>query len=110
MAVPAQQKPGAAAVEPRAFRRLLPDGQPATAAEIVEELGLPARAGPRRPHGHPPPAAEIAEELGLPERAATPRERPYLLLNMVSTVDGRATVGGRAGPLGGRAHRRLVPR
>ena len=59
-------EPPAAADEPRAFRRLLPDGEPATAAEIVEELGLP-------------------------ERAAAPLGRPYVLLNMVSTVDGRAT-------------------
>jgi riboflavin biosynthesis pyrimidine reductase len=29
--------------------------------------------------------------------------RPYVLLNMISTVDGRATIRGRSGPLGSRA-------
>jgi riboflavin biosynthesis pyrimidine reductase len=36
------------------------------------------------------------------------RERPYLLLNMIATTDGRATVGGRSGPLGGRADKELL--
>jgi riboflavin-specific deaminase-like protein len=82
MAVPAQQNTRPRADEPPAFRRLLPHGAPATAAEIVEELSL-----------H--------------ERGAAPLWRPYVLLNMVSTVDGRATVDGRSGPLGSRADRRL---
>jgi riboflavin biosynthesis pyrimidine reductase len=33
--------------------------------------------------------------------------RPYTILNMVSTVDGRASIGGRSGPLGNRADREL---
>jgi riboflavin biosynthesis pyrimidine reductase len=36
--------------------------------------------------------------LNLAEHA--PPERPYTVVNFVSTVDGRATVGGRSGPLG----------
>ena len=39
------------------------------------------------------------------DRAAAARARPYVLLNMVSTVDGRATLGGRSGPLSDRADR-----
>ena len=31
----------------------------------------------------------------------SPAHRPYVLLNMVTTVDGRATAGGRSGPIGG---------
>jgi riboflavin-specific deaminase-like protein len=69
-----------------ALHRLLPPGAPATAQEIVEGFGL-----------HPP---------GAPSQAEAPT-RPRVLLNMVSTVDGRATIGGRSGPIGGHADREL---
>jgi riboflavin biosynthesis pyrimidine reductase len=46
----------------------------------------------------------IVEELGLWERPA-PRRR--VMLNMVSTVDGRATLEGRSGPLSDSADRKL---
>lgn len=36
------------------------------------------------------------------------RQRPYLLLNMIATADGRATFDGRSGPLGGRADKALL--
>jgi riboflavin-specific deaminase-like protein len=65
--------------EPLAINRLLPPGSPATAQEIVEGFGLHAEAAPR----------------------------PRVLLNMVSTIDGRATIGGRSGPIGGDADREL---
>ena len=65
-----------------ALRRLLPAGEPATAAEILDGLGLW-------------------------ERTAGPAGRPRVLLNMVSTVDGRATIGGRSAPLSSRADREL---
>ena len=55
---------------PLLLRRLLPCDDPATAEEIVAGLDL-------RRH-----AAALAH-------------RPYLILNMVSTADGRATIGGR---------------
>jgi riboflavin biosynthesis pyrimidine reductase len=66
---------------PLAIRRLLPPGAPATAREIVAGFGLHTRD--------------------------TPPERPRVLLNMVSTLDGRATIGGRSGPIGGPADREL---
>jgi riboflavin-specific deaminase-like protein len=56
--------------------------------EIVEGLGL-----------HTPPAAGAHE--------AGPPARPRVLLNMVSTLDGRATLGGRSGELGNAADREL---
>jgi riboflavin-specific deaminase-like protein len=65
------------------LERLLPHGAPATVEQLVEELGL----------------AELA--------AAEPRSRPYLLLNMISTADGRATLGGRSGAIGNQADREL---
>ena len=67
---------------PLQLRRLLPPGEPASVAEIVDELGLWQR-----------PAS-------LPPRAR-------VMLNMVATVDGRATLSGRSGPLSDRADRAL---
>jgi riboflavin-specific deaminase-like protein len=60
-----------------------------------------------------PTAAEVVEELRLWEAPRAPRaaresmERPYLVLNMASTVDGRATIGGRSGPIGNQADHEL---
>jgi riboflavin-specific deaminase-like protein len=72
--------------QPLTLKRLLPPGTPATAQEIVEGFGL------HLPHEEVP-----AEAL----------RRPRVLLNMVSTVDGRATIAGRSGPIGGPADREL---
>jgi riboflavin biosynthesis pyrimidine reductase len=80
-------------------------GQPdASATPPVEQ--------PIRLHSLLPPQGsctveEIVERLGLWDRAPAPGERPHLLLNMVSTVDGRATLGGRSGPLSDAADRAL---
>jgi riboflavin-specific deaminase-like protein len=48
---------------------------------------------------------EVAQSLRPAERA--PAERPYVLANMVGSVDGRATVGGKSGGLGNEADRQL---
>jgi riboflavin biosynthesis pyrimidine reductase len=49
------------------------------------------------------------QELELSEGGArVGPSRPYLLLNMISTADGRATLGGRSGPLGERADKELL--
>jgi riboflavin-specific deaminase-like protein len=82
MAVQAEQNPAPEPERPLRLRRLLPPGDPATVAEIVEQLGLW-----RRPVSASP--------------------LPRVLLNMVSTVDGRATVAGRSGPISDRADREL---
>jgi riboflavin biosynthesis pyrimidine reductase len=63
------------------LRRLLPPGDPTTPQELVDSYGL--------------------RELG------GAGARPYLMLNMISTADGRASVGGRSGALGNRADREL---
>jgi riboflavin-specific deaminase-like protein len=66
--------------EPR-FRRLIGDApDDATAAELVE---------------------------ALPFGSWAPPDRPYLVVNMVATLDGRATIDGRAGPIGNEADRQL---
>ena len=50
-------------------------------------------------------ADAVARGLGLGDLA--PADRPYVVLNMVATADGRATVDGRAGPIGNEADRQL---
>ncbi len=83
MGAAGEREPPAGETErPPSFRRLLTGAEQTSAAEIVAGLGLRDRAGAH--HG-----------------------RPYVLLNMVSTVDGRATLGGRSGALGGGADREL---
>jgi riboflavin biosynthesis pyrimidine reductase len=73
----------AIASEPLTLKRLLPSGTPATADEIVAGFELDTLA------------------------STGPASRPYVLLNMVSTVDGHATLSGRSGGLSSRADREL---
>ncbi len=54
----------------------------------------------------PVSAARAVEELRLWERPSVD-ERPRVFLNMVCTADGRASVGGRSGPIGNRADREM---
>lgn len=107
---------------PITFKRLFPGGDPATAQEIVIGLGLHERScstdaegSSRAPAATPPrapaltPSATAAATPRTP--AATPsaagRVRPYVVLNMVATLDGRATVDGRSGPISDDADRAL---
>ncbi len=69
---------------PPMFRRLLPPGDPAGVEEIVEDLRIGDRGAGAGACG-----------------------RPYVMLNMVSTVDGRVAIAGRSGSLGNRADRAL---
>ncbi|HEY3759618.1 MAG TPA: dihydrofolate reductase family protein [Solirubrobacteraceae bacterium] len=65
------------------LRRLLPFNAPGSVEEIVAGLSVEMEATPG------------------------PAGRPRVILNMVSTVDGRATLGGRSGPLSGPVDREL---
>jgi len=58
------------------------------------------------PPGDPAYVEEIVMGLGLHERT-TAGPRPHVLLNMVATVDGRATLEGRSGPISGEADRAM---
>lgn len=49
---------------------------------------------------------ELVSELAFADQASR-AARPYVVLNMVSTLDGRASIGGRSGPIGNRADREL---
>jgi riboflavin biosynthesis pyrimidine reductase len=55
------------------------------------------------PTGAPGSVTEIVKGLGLSDRHAAPAGRPRVMLNMISTADGRASLGGRSGPIGDRA-------
>jgi riboflavin biosynthesis pyrimidine reductase len=68
--------------EPLRLRRLEPPGAPLTVAAFIEQLAF---------SDHPSP----------------PGARPRVMLNMVATADGRATVGGRSGTISDRADREL---
>ncbi|HEY7952304.1 MAG TPA: dihydrofolate reductase family protein [Solirubrobacteraceae bacterium] len=99
----AASEPSNAASAPRrplAISRLLPPGPPATAQEIVQSFGL------HIPTEQAAAARQAASETPGQAPGAAP-ERPRVLLNMVSTLDGRATIGGRSGPIGGAADREL---
>ncbi len=50
-------------------------------------------------------ATEVATQADFAERA--PAGRPYVALNMISTLDGKAAVAGRTGSIGDRADRQL---
>jgi riboflavin-specific deaminase-like protein len=68
--------------EPPVLRRLLPPGPDTHPADFVDGLGLDAKQAPD---------------------GAT----PFLLLNMASTADGRASLSGRSGAIGNRADHAL---
>ncbi len=76
---------------PITFRRLLPPGDPGEIEEIVTGLGLHERS-----RGAAPASGTAAA-----------RTRPYVVLNMVCTLDGRATLDGRSGPISDAADRAL---
>lgn len=82
MDAPAGQDPGATGEQPLRLSRLLPAGDPATVEEVVEELGLW-------------------------QRPVATRGRARVMLNMISTADGRATLGGRSGAISERPDRAL---
>jgi riboflavin-specific deaminase-like protein len=77
----------------------------------AEKNPMPAEGAPvlrsLLPPGEEATIEEVVEGLGLRDRAGTRAQRPYVVLNMVSTADGRATIGGRSGPIGNRADREL---
>jgi riboflavin-specific deaminase-like protein len=71
-------------------------------------------AGPKSPRfrrllepGAPASVSEIIEDLGLWDRSAGTHGRPRVMLNMISTADGRATLDGRSGTLSSSADRAL---
>ena len=85
----------------------------------VDDLGLlhrgpSGRLRPAEGYGrrvrriHPEPTGDIdSAEVVLDDARPAPPGRPWVLVNMVASVDGATTVGGRSGKLGGPADRRM---
>jgi riboflavin-specific deaminase-like protein len=69
--------------ETHSLRRLLPDEAETTVAEQLSDLEL----------------NELAHE-----------DRPYLVLNFATTLDGRAAIDGRSGPIGSEADTEMLQR
>ena len=58
-----------------------------------------------------PGATTVAEQLdGLDLAPLAHDDRPYLVLNFVTTLDGRAAIGGRSGPIGSDADMEMLQR
>lgn len=96
------ESPDHAAACRKARLQSLPESPDTLAASANVSLHSLAPPGPATGVG------QLIERLDLAERAAaTPLERPYVALNMVSTADGRATLSGRSGTIGGEADTQL---
>jgi riboflavin biosynthesis pyrimidine reductase len=65
------------------------------------------RLKPLLPPGEPATTAGVVEALGLWDRPVASADQPRVILNMVSTLDGRASLQGRSGPIAGPADREL---
>src|SRR3712207_1017613 len=61
----------------------------------------------RRLHPDPGPTTTDAATTGLSLGELAPPDRPYLVLNMVETLDGRIAIDGRSGPIGNEADREI---
>ena len=60
---------------------------------------------------YPPPAREVSavyEDLELPPTGHRDAVRPYVIINTVSSVDGRTTMEGKAAGIGSRTDRRTM--
>ncbi len=75
---------------------------------VYRTLLAPSAFAPSEARSAPTPdtfttLADFLDGLVFPE----PTERPYVLLNMIATADGRATFKGRSGPLGNQGDHEL---
>jgi 2,5-diamino-6-(ribosylamino)-4(3H)-pyrimidinone 5'-phosphate reductase len=50
----------------------------------------------------------IYDDLELPPREGSGASRPYVIINMVASLDGRATIGGRTAGIGGETDRQTM--
>jgi riboflavin biosynthesis pyrimidine reductase len=80
---------------------------PAPLEHREDDASRPLRLQLLAPAGEDSTVAEVLEGMGLWESGQARGGRPKVLLNMVSTADGRATIDGRSGSLGGPADRAL---
>jgi riboflavin biosynthesis pyrimidine reductase len=91
------------------LRHLRAHGDSVTVERLLEELDLLylAEQAAQARAGEHAGTASVAAESAPGSRSPPSRSRPYLLLNMVSSADGRATIAGRSGALGELADKEL---
>jgi riboflavin-specific deaminase-like protein len=82
------------------------DSQQAPTASGRAEQAAPARLARLLPAGEPLTASEFVDAIDL-AGARAPASRPHVVVNMVATVDGRASLAGRSGALSNGADREL---
>jgi riboflavin-specific deaminase-like protein len=96
--------------EPAELTPLLAASDPGRISEPERdrEAGEPGLTDAVHAGSGPLSAAAVVERLRLWKlQPSAASERPFLMLNMACTADGRATLGGRSGPIGNRADREL---
>jgi riboflavin-specific deaminase-like protein len=81
-------------------------------ADIAEPHGrIPGETNPVRRLLPEPGETTVAEQLAaLDLKPLALPDRPYLVLNFASTLDGRATIDGKSGPIGSRTDMEMLQR
>lgn len=96
-------QPSRSAAAARVFAMSAPEDAGRTTATTSPHVSL-ARL---LPPGAAQSGAEFVDSVDLASRADAVAPRPYVVLNMVATADGRASVDGRSGGLSNNADREL---
>jgi riboflavin biosynthesis pyrimidine reductase len=95
----------------RGLARRSPVGQPLCGFDTNGDTAATHAQSLHRLYPQPAAALTAAQAVaGLDPGAAAVADRPYVICNFVATVDGKATVGGRSGPLGDQADHELFQR
>src|SRR5918994_5035642 len=72
---------------------------------------IPGETHPARRLLPDPAETTVADQLaGLDLKPLAPPDRPYLILNFVATLDGRAAISGRSGPIGSETDTEMLQR
>ena len=71
---------------------------------------IPGETHPVRRLLPDPAETSVAEQLHTLDLRDLAQDRPYLILNFATTLDGRAAVGGKSGPIGSRTDTEMLQR
>jgi riboflavin-specific deaminase-like protein len=87
------------------------EGSSAEPAAPVRDAEIPGETNSLRRLLPEPGETTVAEQLAeLDYRSLARGERPYLALNFATTLDGRAAISGRSGPIGSEADTEMLER
>ena len=82
-----------------------------TPGRVTPGRDQPPRGKATRLYPLPPreiPAAEIYDDLELPPAGRREISRPYVIVNMVSTLDGKTTIAGKSSRIGSKVDRQVM--